>query len=261
MFKLAFFYPILPGFFLLVSLALSAQKNQIDSQGRKQGEWVKYRDGVKIYEGAFIDDKPTGEFKRYFKSGRISSRSVFSNNGTQSYTEFYYDKRKNPIKARGNYYQQEKDSIWLYYNENGVVVKEEFFSNGLQNGVWKLYNYLGSLIKETPYKDGLIEGTQKEYFEEGGVKRLMSFVADSLQGVFSVYYPNEVLRIKGFFERGLQDKEWYYYKPDGSVEFIEYYRLGLLTKRTDENGNSYRLKTDTTTAPLDKTIDEIIELK
>jgi antitoxin component YwqK of YwqJK toxin-antitoxin module len=249
MFKLAFFYPILPGFFLLVSLALSAQKNQIDSQGRKQGEWVKYRDGVKIYEGAFIDDKPTGEFKRYFKSGRISSRSVFSNNGTQSYTEFYYDKRKNPIKARGNYYQQEKDSIWLYYNENGVVVKEEFFSNGLQNGVWKLYNYLGSLIKETPYKDGLIED---RYFEEGGVKRL----TDSL---LSVYYPNEVLRIKGFFER--QDKEWYYYKPDGSVEFIEYYRLGLLTKRTDENGNSYRLKTDTTTAPLDKTIDEIIELK
>ncbi len=229
---------------MILSVNLSdAQTNQTDELGRKQGLWVKYKDGVKFYEGSFKDDQPEGEFKRYYRSGRLSSLSEFREDGNRCYAEFYYDKRKNPIKAKGIYIDQQKDSVWLYYNEEGILVNEESFSLGVADGWWKLYNYFGALVKETPYKIGRINGMQKEYFEMGGLLRTMTFEMDSLQGDFMVYFPNEKPRIKGQFNRGMQDKKWYYYNEDGSVKYIEHYQDGSLIKRTDELGQPYDLQT------------------
>lgn len=238
-----------------------AQTNQTDELGRKQGLWVKYKDGVKFYEGSFKDDQPIGDFKRYYTSGRLSSLSDFKENGSRCYAEFYYDKRKSPIKAKGIYFDQKKDSIWLYYNEEGILVNEESFTLGVADGLWKLYNYFGALVKETPYKMGKIDGIQKEYFESGGLMRTMAFELDSLQGDFLVYFPNEKPRIKGQFNRGMQDDEWYYFNEDGSVEYIEYYELGSLLKRTDEQGQPYELKQEVDTVKIDKTPEELMEIR
>lgn len=238
-----------------------AQSNQTDELGRKQGKWIKFKDGVKFYEGSFKDDKPMGEFKRYYTSGRLSSLSDFDEDGSRCYAEFYYDKRKNPLKAKGIYIDQKKDSIWLYYNEDGVLVNEESFRLGVADGWWRLYNYFGALVKETPYKMGKIDGIQKEYFETGGLLRTMTFELDSLQGDFMVYYPNEKPRIKGQFNKGMQDKEWYYYNEDGSVEYIEYYEQGSLMKRADQSGKPYELKQDADTVKIDKTPEELMEIR
>lgn len=247
--------------FILLTSGLYSQQNQTDQLGRKQGKWVKYKDGVKFYEGEFKDDKPVGEFLRYYQSGRLSSKSVFSKEGSHCMTEIYYDKRKNPLKAKGIYIDQQKDSIWVYYNNEGILVNEESYRNGVPHGIWKLYNYFGALVKETPYVDGKIEGMQKEFFETGELKRSMQFVKDSLQGDFRVYFPDESLRIKGQFNQGMQDLEWYYYNEDGSVEFIEYYEMGSLIKRTDEEGHHYELQQEIDTVNIRQTPEELMELK
>ena len=62
LFRLLFFVVM-----VLSTLNVGAQQNKTDEMGRKQGKWVKYKDGVKFYEGEFKDDKPTGEFLRYYK--------------------------------------------------------------------------------------------------------------------------------------------------------------------------------------------------
>lgn len=245
----------------LSTLNLVAQQNQTDEQGRKQGNWVKYKDGVKFYEGEFKDDKPIGNFLRYYRSGRLSSKSSFSEEGKRCDAEIYYDKRKNPLKAKGVYINQQKDSLWLYYNNEGVLVSEEYYKMGVADSVWKLYNYFGALVKETPYEMGKIDGVQQEYFETGEMKRLMTFEKDSLHGAIQVNYPDESPRIRGQFNKGMQDDIWYYYNEDGSVKFMEHYELGSLIKRVDEQGKPYELQQELDTVKIDKTPEEIMEIR
>ena len=42
----------------------SAQINQTDAQGRKQGQWQKNYPGTAVlqYKGTFLNDKPVGKF-------------------------------------------------------------------------------------------------------------------------------------------------------------------------------------------------------
>lgn len=238
-----------------------AQTNQLDDQGRKQGKWIKYQDGVKLYEGVFVDDHPQGEMLRYFKSGRLSSKSIFSDQAERCYAEFYYDERKPKLKAKGLYVNQIKDSLWQLYNDLGVLVAEERYDMGTPHGLWKLYDYNGALIRETIYNQGKIEGAQKEYFVEGGLKRLMNFESDTLNGIFQVYYPDGTLRLQGLFNHGLQDSIWVNYLVDGSVEFEEHYEDGFLLKRVDAKGEPYELPIEQDTIKIDKTPEEIMEIK
>lgn len=238
-----------------------AQKNQLDDMGRKQGEWVKYQDGVKLYEGVFVDDYPQGEMLRYFKSGRLSSRSIFSEQAKRCFTEFYYDERKPKLKAKGLYVNQIKDSLWLLYNDLGILVAEEVYNMGIPHGLWKLYDYNGALIKETNYIQGKMDGAQKEYFVEGGLKRLMNFESDTLNGLFQVYYSDGSLRLQGMFNHGFQDSIWVNYLADGSVEFEEHYEAGFLMKRVDAEGKPFELPIEQDTIKIDKTPEEIMEIK
>ena len=42
-----------------------------DENGKKQGKWMKRKDGVKFYAGQFKDDIPVGEFKYYYPNGKL----------------------------------------------------------------------------------------------------------------------------------------------------------------------------------------------
>lgn len=236
---------------LFISVIGSAQQNQIDEQGRKQGQWTKYQDGVKAYEGQFVDDAPVGEFLRYYKSGRLLSKSQYFEKGTQCMVEFFYDERKPKIKAKGLYLNQEKDSLWLLYNDLGNLIAEEYYDNGIPHGLWKLYSYAGVLVSETHYDQGKIHGMKKEFFEDGQMKRMMSFEQDQLQGVFEVYYPNGVLRTQGQFKMGLQDGEWFYYQIDSRLWFKELYEDGILFDRVDEEGKPFNLVQDQDTIKIE----------
>jgi len=238
-----------------------AQSNKTDGQGRKQGSWVKYKDGVKFYQGQFKDDKPVGEFLRYYKSGRLLSRSVFNENGSECIAEIYYDARKKPLKAKGKYILQQKDSLWIYYNKTGVLVKEERYQNGVEDGMWKLYNYVGALMKETPYEQGIINGVQNEYFDNGSLLRTMSFNNDVLDGSFKVFFPDGKLRIEGVFVNGSQDKDWIHYGDDNKVYYIEKYDNGVLLERVDEEGNLFELPIDQDTVRIEKTPEELMEIR
>ncbi len=231
--------------------SILAQPNVKDAQGRKQGLWVQYKDGVKFYEGSFMDDKPQGEFRRFYKSGRIMSKSVYSELGSVCLAEFYYDDRKTTVKARGLYVNQIKDSLWLLYNEEGTLVSEENYTMGTPTGIWKLFNFNGSLVKETTYLQGKIHGAQKEFFEDGNPKRIMTFSEDSLQGSFQVFYPNKIQRVDGFFNKGSQEGEWKYYNEDGSLWFVENYIDGTLSKRLDAEGKPYEIPETVDTVKLD----------
>lgn len=250
------------GFILIMgNQVLFSQQNKTDDMGRKQGEWIKYKDGVKFYEGQFADDKPTGEFLRYYKSGRLQSKSLYTMKGTHCFVEMFYDDRQKTPKATGSYVNQVKDSLWLLYNSGGVLVNEEYFAEGQENGLWKLYNYVGAIMKETSYVNGKIHGEQIEYFAEGTLQRKMTFDEDVLHGIFEVYYPENKIRVAGVFKEGMQIGEWTNYDVDGSVLYIEYYDEGTLVKRLDSKGKPVEVVQVIDTVDMGVTPSELMEMK
>lgn len=236
---------------LFLGTIVSAQKNQTDDLGRKQGEWVKFKNGVKFYKGQFKDNYPVGEFLRYYPSGRLKMKSIYSGMGKLRFTEFFQDERKTTLKAKGMYLEKRKDSLWMFYNEEGVLIGEEYYANDTAHGTWKLYDYLGHIVKETVYNKGKIHGIQKEYFESGEVKREMTFDMDQLNGNMKIYFPDGKIRIEGFYKLGIQDKAWVYYFPDATVMFIETYEDGMMLHRLDPAGKAIEMEFETDTTRLD----------
>lgn len=246
---------------LFISSIVGAQQNQTDAQGRKQGKWTKYKDGVKSYEGQFTDDYPVGEFLRYYRSGRMLSKSQYSEKGSKCLVEFFYDERKSKTKAKGLYLNQEKDSLWLLYNDLGVLIAEESYDKGLAHGIWKLFNYQGVLVSETPYVQDKIQGSKKDYFEDGQVKRVLTFEEDALNGEMNIYFPNGDLRSQGQFKMGLQVGEWKFYKSDSTLLFKEIYQEGMLIERIDAAGKPFELVQEQDTVRIEMDPEKMMEME
>jgi antitoxin component YwqK of YwqJK toxin-antitoxin module len=191
--------------FLLFSFVGFAQ-NKTDAQGRKQGPWVKYHADGKIilYSGQFKDDKPVGEFRYYYPSGKVRSIVQHESNGV-SYSWFY--------------------------NETEVLLMEGKFIHQKRDSVWREYNNRGLLFSEATYKNNRLQGPRREYFldeqELQGVlicRKAEQYVDSLLHGPFVEYYSSGKERIKGSYEKGQKEGWWINYYPNGQCEFKVKYR-------------------------------------
>jgi antitoxin component YwqK of YwqJK toxin-antitoxin module len=112
--------------------------NYVDINGLKQGHWKKtYENGVLQYETYFVNGKPVGDFKRYDKSGNIYAHLVHDTVSEFARAQFFY--RSGKIAATGNYIGKEKDSIWNYFDDNGILYLQESFKKGVKNGAFRKY--------------------------------------------------------------------------------------------------------------------------
>ena len=114
--------------FTFISISAFAQVNQKDAQGRKQGVWKKpYENSTAyVYIGQFKNDKPVGEFTYFYKSGNVQSKIKFFNGGTTAYNKMYHES-SGRLMAQGKYVNQQKDSLWLYYDNVGNLKSQETF--------------------------------------------------------------------------------------------------------------------------------------
>ena len=108
----------------------SFSQNTIDAAGKKQGYWKKKDDkeGKLIYEGLFKDDKPQGVFKYYYPFDSVKAIMDFKLDGKYSYAKLFHPTGK--IIAKGKYIGEAKDSVWVYYDEKGVMVSKDIYVNG-----------------------------------------------------------------------------------------------------------------------------------
>ena len=90
--------------------------NQTDPQGRKQGHWIKRAPNKTIiYDGYFKDDKPAGEFKRYYENDTLKSVLNFSNNGKEASAVLYHP--NGYLASKGKYVNQMEEGKWKFYSE------------------------------------------------------------------------------------------------------------------------------------------------
>ena len=65
-------------FFFALPFTVLAQVNQVDSKGRKQGNWEKkYENGNLRFTGQFKNDVPVGTFVYYYENQIKKAENVF----------------------------------------------------------------------------------------------------------------------------------------------------------------------------------------
>ena len=196
---------VLMSMFLFITL--NAQQNQTDSQGRKQGEWVKYYPNsvVPMYVGQFKDDKPVGTFTYYYPSKKVKSIVKHNPNTGRSEAYFYHDNKK--LLAFGIYYHQKKDSVWTHYGPSGRISFRETYKDGELNGLKTVY-YVPELVE-----DRTVEPMSEHYYVNG-----------RLNGPAKEYFPGGVLKLEGVFKDGKYEGAVKHYHPNGKLHYIERWR-------------------------------------
>ncbi len=193
-------------FLLLLCISfIGYAQNATNSKG-KQGPWKKYHEDGKTvrYVGQFVDDKPTGKFVYYYRSGEPSMVVIHNPDGTSECKSYHLN---GSLMSSGNYVNQLKEGTWWYFNNEKKVMSKEVYANGVLHGM--CYEYFPTavdeelkVLKETYYEKGLSQGVWKEYYKDGK------------------------LQTKGTYKDGLPTGECIWYSPAGKEEMVGYYKDG-----------------------------------
>lgn len=193
-------------FFSISNLVGIAQINQTDDKGRKQGVWEKkYPNSNSLqYQGQFKDNKPVGIFTYYYPEGQVKAVIEHLKDGHKSKATFYFENKM--MMSDGFYLDQKKDSTWVNYNPEGLVLSIEDFKNDKLNGKKVIYYLEGQLETEklnplsiSTYKNDTLNGEYKEFFTSGKLKLIGSYVAGKMEGRWLEYHPNgNILKISKF---------------------------------------------------------------
>ncbi len=184
-------------FVFTINITLFAQINQTDSKGRKQGSWQKTyaKSDVLQYKGQFRDDKPVGTFEYYYPGGQLKAIIEHLSDGRHARANYYFENKM--LMTEGFYLDQKKDSTWVNYNEEGLVLAVESFKKDKLNGKKVIY-YLEDQIeteKLNPlsvanYKNDTLHGDYREYFSTGKLKQIGKYENGKIVGEWKEYYPN-----------------------------------------------------------------------
>lgn len=213
-----------------------SQENKKDANGLKQGAWVKIDKATKakVYEGSFVNDKPTGLFKYYYPSGKTRALNTYTENGSKA-SVLMFDEAGNKI-AEGIYRNEKKDSVWNYYNPDHALIAQESYTDNKKNGPWKVFYETGALYEEINWKQGLKEGEWKQYFKNNKPKLEGFYANGELDGSLKFYFSNGNPEMTGTYVNAVRDGIWMYYHESGEVKSKEHYNKGNLLNNEYING-------------------------
>ena len=216
-------------FVICIESSYSQTKNRLDAAGRKQGYWEAVdRRGALLYSGYFVDDRPIGEFKRYYPTGGVRVIMNHDSASTKVRARFFW--QNGDLAARGNYIETKRDSVWLYYSNNTKSVSRRVeYAEGKQHGKEQSFFPDGNVAEEIIWENGLKNGPWVQYFKNGQPKLTATYINDQLEGAFSVLSPNGKKEIEGAYRQGVRDGEWKHYDENGKLMTIIRYAGGKIT--------------------------------
>lgn len=216
---------LLLSFFPLLALPQGTEiLNKTDNSGKKQGHWIKkYPDGNIMYDGFFRNDKPAGEFKRYYEDQTLKSVLVFSDDGTEAVATLYY--QNGLIASSGKYVNQLKDGLWRFfsYSSRGLLIGDEEYKKDERNGLSRKFYPDSAVAEVVNYKDDVRSGDWIKYYPDGSICFKTNCANGKLNGSFEAYFENGKPEVTGQYRNDLKEGNWLIYNNDGSRRFkIEY---------------------------------------
>jgi antitoxin component YwqK of YwqJK toxin-antitoxin module len=219
--------------FTVPGMIISGQDiNKTGKDGKKQGKWInKYPNGNILYEGQFINDLPSGEFKRYYETGVLKSVVVFHNNGTEASATLYYPNGL-PASA-GKYVNRLKEGKWRFLSSSSkdVLICETEYAGDKKNGLMVTYYPDGSIAEKAYYKDDRKHGDYLKYYSNGTLTLRTSYTNGMLNGMFEAFYENGKAEIIGQYKNNIREGQWIMYDKEGNPRFNTKYEAGIPDNR------------------------------
>lgn len=133
--------------------------------GILNGEWVKYYENGNIKEkGTYFNGEKLGLWEEYYENGKLKSKGdLISNFHLIKYKDFINfelivtDKQGAAITPE-NYTEQMKSTLEMLKNSVRISFPYKMY---LKDDLWKYYNEQGNLINEEIYKNGVLLDTKK----------------------------------------------------------------------------------------------------
>ena len=134
--------------------------------------------GKVISEGQMDGKKYIGEWKYYHKnSDQLLRIEQYDTNGLQQGELLVYFK-DNTLAEKSNYKDGKLNGKSVWYNENGIPIKEFIFENDELHGLSKYFSNNGDLLIEGLYRRGKKHGIWK-YYQNGELKEEKDFTIRS----------------------------------------------------------------------------------
>ena len=247
--KLFFIAFILTGFFSIAQTT--------DASGKKQGYWKQKDEKTNklVFEGEFKDDKPVGKFKYYYPSDSIRAIIDFKKNGKTAYAKLFHPTGKRMGEGKYTYEalsSMNRDSIWLFFDDGGILISKDKYINGKKEGVSYVYLPDGKVAEEKIYKADILNGPFKQYFDGKKLKGQGTYTNGLLEGKVSYYFPNGVEVATGYYINDRKNGPWIYKEESGKIKEKELYKEGKLAskKETEEFFNKNKPKETIKETPL-----------
>ncbi|WP_291856600.1 hypothetical protein [Marinilabilia sp.] len=164
-------------------------------------------------------------------------------NKTKEYKELYSN---GELKTVGTLKKNKKTGCWLYYNSNGVKIREENYIDDKLTGEAYSWYENGQIQTFEKYHEGMLVDTFKVWNKNGKMSSLIVRGDNGVEnGVSKSWYPNGILMQKGYFHNGLLDSVWEEYHDNGQLSSIKHYNKGDKVGKwiyLQENGDT--LKTE-----------------
>ncbi len=212
---------------LLGTVAAGAQ-NTIDSQGRRQGPWVKTdKQGAKMYEGTFVDGLETGTFTYYYADGTVRIRNTYTVPGKVCSHEVYDPKGR--LLAKGEYYQKNRNGRWEFYNEKGRLVKITNYRMGVRHGMQATFTASGDTAEVCNWDDNHRHGRWWKRIGKNGYVTV-HYNHGALEGKMVEYDNSGALVRDGFYQNG--DRNGHFHRYEGGQTVVdEVWKRGDMTDR------------------------------
>ena len=155
---------------------------------------------ILLFNSVLSNCQITDSLKKFtYQSGEISSKGLFKNGQPEGFWVNYY--KNGGIKSEGNRVNSKLDSIWNFYDEDGVLSVSINYSLGVKQG-WKI-----------TYNKNLIV-VKKELFN-----------SDTLQEL-NLFYISGNIKEKVLFENGLKHGSSFSYDTTGLEQVWLFYDKG-----------------------------------
>jgi antitoxin component YwqK of YwqJK toxin-antitoxin module len=202
--------------------------NQTDKEGRKQGHWIKkHPNGNVMYDGFFRNDRPSGEFRRFYEDNTLKSLLVFNEDGSEAAATLYYS--NGFVASTGKYVNQLKEGKWKFFSPTtrGLMISEEEFSADKSNGLSVKYYPDSTIAEKLQYKNGARNGELLKYYPDGKLNLRTYYTNGKMNGKFEAFFENGKPEMTGQYKNDLREGLWIVYRKDGSQRFKTEYNAGI----------------------------------
>lgn len=208
-------------------------------EGEKMGLYQKWHDnGVLHTEGIYSHNKQIGVWKSWFNNGVLQTIYLYENGMLHGPHMSWYSNGQ--LNTKLCYEYNKKLGFELSYHENGILSLERFYVENQKYGLSSKWNSKGFLTEQGCWQNNLEVGFW-QYWKPGDhhinygiyqngkktgvwcskmgnfIYLTESYTNDSIDGLYSKYYPNGNLYFQGDYITGKLRGPWKIYYPNGQL--------------------------------------------